>query len=284
MHRFKERSIKVYSSMCRSVRWERNEEQRSRRPRARHSLICPESVITPYKACQFSTIGSSLTIAVFVGEFQGLGVRGRQQTGTGGFSALSFRTVDSMANFAAHGHSAAMEQQQLLYNLRSPTLPLSDKLQLVETAFAELDKTPSLAQLVRDWTIDLFLRSRQNSDVILSLPWWHVLARATAAAPSTSSSPSLPVWTSFVTAYAASEEPNTELVTVVNAAWTRLATPAMRKATIDNPLAATATLLTASCEIVKRQSKDSIAWQNLMFTWLKAFRSVLDLSKTGKKV
>lgn len=175
-------------------------------------------------------------------------------------------------------------EQQLLYQLRSPTLPLDDKLQLIATAL-DTESSNSLAQLVRDWMVDLLLKSRQqHPEIILSAPCWTLLARACLLSPSISSSPSLPVFVAFVQAYPTSGKANADLINAVSTSWSKLAGSAMRKATVDAALSGTAALLTASAQVLQRNDDASLAWQGLIVVWLRAFRGVLDLGKAGKKV
>lgn len=72
-----------------------------------------------------------------------------------------------------------------------------------------------------------------------------------------------------------------EAVAVV---WKKLASRAMRKATVDAALEGYSVLLKSSVIIAERSGDDMSLWEDFAETWLKAFRAVVDAGKGGKKV
>ncbi|ORY64771.1 hypothetical protein BCR35DRAFT_185327 [Leucosporidium creatinivorum] len=180
--------------------------------------------------------------------------------------------------------TTASSEQELLFALRSPTTPLNDKLALAHSALVLSPNSQLLPQLIRDWLLDNLLRARQNQDVLLSQPLWSLFAQVQLSSQATTTSSSLPVFVAFLSAYSALPAPNNDLVQAVATVWSRLAAGAMRKATVDAALEGYATLLKASVVVLSRQGDDVAAWEGLAEVWLKAFRSVVDSGKGGKKI
>lgn len=179
--------------------------------------------------------------------------------------------------------SAPEAAQALLYRLRSPTIPLPSKLTLAQSAVVNAP-SPLLFQLIRDWILlDLFLRSRNAKDEgnLLNLEWWTLLGEVVGNGAS--STTVLPIFVSFASSYAASSV-NRELVEAVAAVWKKLASGAMRKATVDAALEGYSVLLKSSVTVAGRSDEDMSSWEDFSETWLKAFRAVVDAGKGGKKV
>lgn len=179
--------------------------------------------------------------------------------------------------------SAASKEQALIFSLRAPTTPLDQKLQL---ALSALDNFPSslLSQLIRDWIIDLFLRSRSTPDTLLSPAWWSLLAQVSLDYSSAqTSSPTLPIFVAFVQAYPTIPA-SSQLLESVLSVWRKLAGGAMRKATVDAALDSYASLLKSSLVVVQRAHDDVQQWEQIGEIWLKVFRAVVDSGKGGKKV
>lgn len=174
----------------------------------------------------------------------------------------------------------------LLYTLRSPTTPLAAKLALARAAL-DGSLAPLEAAQLRDWTLDTFLRSRKASEnaesVLLSGDWWAVLDESLELSSGSSPSPTLPTFVAFVAAYAASGD-DEGLVRSVLAVFRRLAGAAMKKATVDAALEGYCALLKASVRVVGRGGLDLAPWEELAELWMKAFRTVVDSGKGGKKV
>lgn len=179
--------------------------------------------------------------------------------------------------------SSATAEQTLLYSLRSPTTPLPAKLVLAQAAL-ENSPSPALSQVLRDWILqDLFLRSKAPATLV-SPEWWILLSQVVESAAGTTSTPTLPIFTSFLGTYAGGLEANVELVGAVVSVCRKLIGGAMRKATVDAALEGYAVLLKSSLAVMQRNGADTDAWESLTESWLKAFRGVVDAGKGGKKV
>lgn len=195
---------------------------------------------------------------------------------------------------------SAQSEQQLLYSLRNPTTPLSDKLQQATSALDFSPSSTSLPPLVRDWALDVLLKATRTTTIdspIVSLPLWRVVARSTTATPSTStSSPLLPVFVSFQAAYQqAPVDDSTELARAAVSTWSRLAGGTLRKATAEAALDSYDKLLAASAVVMSTErekgrnaaevEEERRIWEQLVVVWLKALKgAVLEGGKGGKKV
>lgn len=179
---------------------------------------------------------------------------------------------------------AVSAEHELLFALRSPTTPLDAKLELVQRAvvFAE-QRSSHLDLVVRDWLVQLYQKSRNNKNVLLSSGWWNVLATTTASTPAASLGSTLPVFTAFVQAYTSSE-PDVELVKNVQLSWTKLGPVAMRKATLDASLEALSTMLASTRHVLQRGADDVTAWSRFAASWFTLTASIVEANKGAKKV
>ncbi|KAM0786575.1 hypothetical protein ACM66B_002031 [Microbotryomycetes sp. NB124-2] len=192
-----------------------------------------------------------------------------------------------------------MAEHELLFQLRSPTLPLDDKLVLVQDALQQQQRqqaattsanhAQAVSVVVRDWVISTMAKQLRHKDssMLLGTPWWKVLAQ-TSVAVGGSSAPSqtLAIFTAAVSAYIEpSKQPDGQLVQAITAAWTAFGSSASRKALIDHSLDALATMLAATVTVTQRaHTHDVSPWHTLAVTWINTFRPVLDAAKAAKKV
>ncbi|GAA5926984.1 hypothetical protein JCM1841_001603 [Sporobolomyces salmonicolor] len=187
--------------------------------------------------------------------------------------------------------------QQLLYSLRSSTTPLTDKVaQAVAARSSSTSSTSqpsaSLNQLIRDWALDVLLKSTRGAvtseSPLLSAELWSLLAQTTeATSTSSTSAPSLPIFVAFVAAYSSQHPRPASLLRSATAVWTKLASGAMRKATADAALDGYDKLVEASMKFSAEESEaeEQALWEELAVTWLKALRGVvMDAGKGGKKI
>ncbi|GAA5915915.1 hypothetical protein JCM6882_001761 [Rhodosporidiobolus microsporus] len=189
---------------------------------------------------------------------------------------------------------SAQAEQQLLYSLRNPTAPLPDKLAQATSALDASPSSLSLPPLVRDWALETLLKGTRTGgtdSLFLNADLWRVVARTTEATSSASTStPTLPIFVSFVAAYAeAQSQSNVEVLRSALAAWRRLAPGALRKATPDAALDGYERLVDATVKVLQRdgegQGEAWRLWEEFAIVWLKALRGVvLDGGKGGKKV
>ncbi|GAA5957201.1 hypothetical protein JCM21900_004681 [Sporobolomyces salmonicolor] len=187
--------------------------------------------------------------------------------------------------------------QQLLYSLRSSTTPLTDKVaQAVAARSSSTSSTSqpsaSLHQLIRDWALDVLLKSTRGAvtseSPLLSAELWSLLAQTTeATSTSSTSAPSLPIFVAFVAAYSSQHQRPASLLRSATAVWTKLASGAMRKATADAALDGYDKLVEASLKFsaAESEAEEQALWEDLAVTWLKAMRGVvMDAGKGGKKI
>ncbi|GAA5852903.1 hypothetical protein JCM8547_004728 [Rhodosporidiobolus lusitaniae] len=185
---------------------------------------------------------------------------------------------------------SAQSEQQLLYSLRSPTTPLSDKLAL---ASSSLDSSTSsaLPPLVRDWAIAVLLKASRSTSpdpTAKDRHLWALVARTTDATRSSSTASStLPIFVAFVQQY--STDRDVELLRSAVVVWRSLAGGAVRKATADAALDGYEKLVGASKAVLGGESaaegEEKQLWEELAVVWLKALKPVmLEGGKSGKKV
>ncbi|GAA5858645.1 hypothetical protein JCM1840_006498 [Sporobolomyces johnsonii] len=192
---------------------------------------------------------------------------------------------------------ATASDQQLLYSLRSPTTPLTDKVAqavaaLSSSSSSTCQPSASLNQLIRDWALDVLLKSTRGAvtseSPLLSAELWSLLAQTTeATSTSSTSTPSLPIFVAFVAAYSSQPHRNASLLRSATAVWTRLASGAMRKATADAALDGYDKLVEASLRVSaeEQEAEERALWEELAVAWLKALRGVvMDAGKGGKKI
>ncbi|KAL8287505.1 hypothetical protein RQP46_003363 [Phenoliferia psychrophenolica] len=175
----------------------------------------------------------------------------------------------------------------LLYALRSPTTTLSAKLSLASSSLSlSSSGAPLVASQVRDWLLDTLLKSRKDdsSSTILSRPCWALLDHSLLTATGLGPTPPLPIFIAFLQRYSDQDESDADLVGSVGRVFARLAGGAMKKATVDAVLEGYAELVKASVKVVLRDNDDRRPWEDLADHWLKAFRTVADSGKAGKKI
>lgn len=186
----------------------------------------------------------------------------------------------------------AQLEQALLYALRSTTTPLADKVQRAADALDAAPDSAALPTLVRDWALDILLKSTRIPSLAPALSdaaLWAVIARTTAAcSPLTIVTPTLAVLIAFVGLYSEGGA-SAETLRSVAATWARIAPSAMRKATVDGGLESYDKLVAASLSFhapaAGRTPEEVADWAVLGASWLAALRTVvLDAGKGGKKV
>ncbi|GAA6018243.1 hypothetical protein JCM8202_000236 [Rhodotorula sphaerocarpa] len=186
----------------------------------------------------------------------------------------------------------AQPEQALLYALRSTTTPLADKVQRAADALDAAPDSAALPTLVRDWALDILLKSTRIPSLAPALSdaaLWAVIARTTAAcSPLTIVTPTLAVLVAFVGLYSEGGA-SAETLPSVAATWARIAPSAMRKATVDGGLESYDKLVAASLSFhapaAGRTPEEVADWAVLGASWLAALRTVvLDAGKGGKKV
>ncbi|SCV70426.1 BQ2448_1820 [Microbotryum intermedium] len=194
-----------------------------------------------------------------------------------------------------------VDYQQLFYQLRSTSTPLNDKLQLINSTLASSsssssssDSSSALRQLLRDWIIDLFLRSKNVDQTILSPQWWQLLDSLSTSSSTSSSlplptAPTLPILTSFLTHYPSAKNltdgQDVHLVTLVAAVWSHWSTSALRKANIDQALESYSALLSSSIKVLSRGATDTEPWQQLGLVHVQSLNLIIDSAgKSSKKV
>ncbi|KAK4702524.1 hypothetical protein P7C70_g3696, partial [Phenoliferia sp. Uapishka_3] len=172
----------------------------------------------------------------------------------------------------------------LLFTLRSPTTPLEAKLALAQST---ISSSPSqiISTQLRDWILDLFLKSlKQNSSILLNQSWWSLLLTSLTNATGSTTSPTLPTFINFLQSYSTSPVVSKVLVETVLGCWRKLAGGAMKKATVDAALDGYSALLKASVLVITRAGEDVKPWEELAELWMKSFRAVADSGKGGKKI
>lgn len=182
--------------------------------------------------------------------------------------------------------SSAAPHSALLYSLRSPTLSLAAKLALAQTAHRDTP-SPVLSQVIRDWILEQQLRTRHAKDgqdsFLTDTAGWQLLAQVTDDALGVPASSPLPIFVAFFAAYP-TQNATRELVGDVKACWKKLGHNALRKATLDQALEGYAVVLKSSVLVMGRGAEDADEWAQVMDSWLKGFRGVVDAGKGGKKV
>ncbi|SCZ87681.1 BZ3500_MvSof-1268-A1-R1_Chr2-2g05147 [Microbotryum saponariae] len=191
-----------------------------------------------------------------------------------------------------------VDHQQLFYQLRSTSTPLSDKLQLINSTLASSSSSSSsasstaLGQLLRDWIVELFLRSKHVDQTILSPQWWQLLdslstGTSTSSSLSLPAAPTLPILTSFLTHYPSAKnlpsDQAVELVSHVAAVWSHWSTSALRKANIDQALDSYSTLLNSSIQVLQRAAPDTEPWQQLGLIHIQSLNLIIDSAGKGSK-
>lgn len=172
---------------------------------------------------------------------------------------------------------------ELLFNLRSPKTPLATKLVLAATAHSNHSQ-PTLNQVIRDYILDLFLRSKtiNHDSIIAQHEWWQLLAKVVPDALGATAITTLPIFISLLSLYP-TLPPSPKLLHDVGVSFSKLLTGGIRKATVDAALEGHASILKASLIILQRRADDTDAWESILNTWLKSFRTILDTGKGGKK-
>lgn len=186
----------------------------------------------------------------------------------------------------------AQTEQALLYALRSPTTPLTEKVQRASAALDAAPKSHTLPPLVRDWTFDILLKAtriQSLAEALSDADLWALAARTTLATPSLNlTAPALPIFVAFISRYA-TQRPGAAALRSVAQVWARIAVVAMRKATVDAGLDSYEKLLQASLHVYREEGSTSAeereCWEGLAVSWLGALRAVvLEAGKGGKKV
>ena len=180
--------------------------------------------------------------------------------------------------------STSTPHSALLFALRSTT-PLPAKLALAEAAH-EATPSPVLSQVIRDWILESFLRSKatKESTVLSDSTWWNLLSLVVPDALGSSATPTLPIFVAFFTLYPTLDVSRGLLQKVANC-WRKLGGGAMRKATVDAALEGYAVVLKASVLVLEREGAEGKEeWSEIIENWLKLFRNVMDAGKGGKKV
>ncbi|TKA55915.1 hypothetical protein B0A53_01614 [Rhodotorula sp. CCFEE 5036] len=186
----------------------------------------------------------------------------------------------------------AQTEQALLYALRSPTTPLTEKVQRASAALDAAPKSHTLPPLVRDWTFDILLKAtriQSLAEALSDADLWALAARTTLATPSLNlTAPALPIFVAFISR-CATQRPGAAALRSVAQVWARIAVVAMRKATVDAGLDSYEKLLQASLHVYREEGSTSAeereCWEGLAVSWLGALRAVvLEAGKGGKKV
>ncbi|KAK4055808.1 hypothetical protein OIO90_003061 [Microbotryomycetes sp. JL221] len=193
--------------------------------------------------------------------------------------------------------------QDLLFKLRSPTIPLDDKLELVQSALEQVRQQQNdasnvrLHTVVRDWLVQTFIKLRTNTKISIvdSQAWWSVLAQTSTTGAAVATVP-----TSLLSVFATAieqcvsritpSEQTIELIVAIDYAWRAFGPMLARKALIDNSLEAVATMFKAAALVWTgaRQGviNDAVisSWRTLALDWMHTFRPVLDAAKGAKKL
>ncbi|KWU44852.1 hypothetical protein RHOSPDRAFT_33674 [Rhodotorula sp. JG-1b] len=186
----------------------------------------------------------------------------------------------------------AQTEQALLYALRSPTTPLTEKVQRASAALDAAPNSHTLPALVRDWAFDILLKAtriQSLAEALRDADLWALAARTTLATPSLNmTTPALPIFVGFISRYA-TQRTGVAVLRNVAQVWTRIAMVAMRKATVDAGLDSYEKLLQASVHVFGEEGSTSVeereCWAGLAVSWLGALRGVvLEAGKGGKKV
>lgn len=164
-------------------------------------------------------------------------------------------------------------EASLLFKLRSTSLSLSDKLLLAQDA-------PRPSAIVRDWIVDLLLRSRKQGDVLLEGAWWALLAEHEDPAKLSSAS-ILPALTAFAS-QALENSASEQAAQAVNKAFAVYGSTAMRRANVDAAMDCHAAFIRLGAAQAKRDTSPHLA--QLVATVENGFLKVAEAGKGSKKV